>query len=202
MFSTTVPNSENVYTFLCFCSFQMLASLILICFLALVVSSVQFHLLPYQITLITHLCCLPRIITLIHQKSPLHHQVSTVQCCTSLGNRFRGIASKLCYCLHVHCLSFQMPPQIFVVYFFYPVLSLQVQLLFEKNCGFLFFFTRLKQALNCVWNLSRLELQKVQCCCKLQYCMYHQKLACTVSEVMCALFQRTWLSHDTFYMTQ
>ena len=49
---------------------------------------------------------------------------------------------------------------------FYPVLSLQVQLLFEKNCGFLF-FTRLKYVLNYVWNLSRLELQKIQCCCKL-----------------------------------
>jgi len=50
---------------------------------------------------------------------------------------------------------------------FYPVLSLQVQLLFEKNCGFLFVFTRLKYVLNCVWNLSRLELQKIQFCCKL-----------------------------------
>jgi len=42
----TVPNSEKVYTFYVSVFFQMLASLILIYFLALVVSSVQFLLLP------------------------------------------------------------------------------------------------------------------------------------------------------------
>lgn len=140
----TIPNSEKVYTFLCFCFFPDVSqsNTDLLSGLGGVFSSVP------PAPLANNAGHSSVLFTTNHNLNPLEATfTSPGEYCLVLHVSRKEIQRN---CMQIMLLFTHTLPVILDAYLdiygllFYPVLSIHVQLLFEKNYGFLFVFTSMK----------------------------------------------------------